>query len=91
MAEKEIKNKGTQSLIIEDREKISVTGVEDIENFDERETILYTTLGKLIIRGRNLKMERLSVDDGGLVIHGQIDALEYSTSGSGSWIARLFG
>lgn len=91
MADHEAKKQIPQNVVIQDREKISITGVEDIENFDDRETILYTSLGKLVIRGRDLKMERLSVDDGALIIHGQIDALEYSAARSGSLFSKLFG
>lgn len=92
MAEHETKKQIPHNITIQDREKISITGVEDIENFDERETVLYTALGKLMIKGRELRMERLSTDDGALVIHGQIDALEYSSSSrQGSLLGRLFG
>ena len=92
MTEHESKKQFPHSVVIQDREKISITGARDIENFDERETVLDTELGRLTIRGRDLRMERLSTDDGGLVIHGQIDALEYSSSArSGSLMARLFG
>lgn len=92
MAEREIKKQTPHSVVIQDREKISMTGIEDIENFDDRETVLYTGLGKLIVRGRDLRMERLSTDDGALVIHGQIDSVEYTASSrQGSILGRLFG
>ena len=91
MAERDGRMNTPHSITIQDREKLSVTGVEDIENFDERETVLYTALGKLMIRGRDMKMERLSVDDGALVIHGQIDAVEYSEMRGHSLLSKLFG
>ena len=91
MADRENRINSPHSVTIQDREKLSVTGVEDIENFDERETVLYTALGKLLIRGRDMKMERLSVDDGALVIHGQIDAVEYSEMHGHSLLSKLFG
>ena len=91
MAERDGKMNLPHSITIQDRERLSVTGVEDIENFDERETVLYTALGKLLIRGRDMKMERLSVDDGALVIHGQIDAVEYSEMRGHSLLSKLFG
>ena len=91
MAERDGKMNLPHSITIQDRERLSVTGVEDIENFDERETVLYTALGKLLIRGQDMKMERLSVDDGALVIHGQIDAVEYSEMRGHSLLSKLFG
>ncbi len=90
MAQKEA-NENPHNVVIQDREKLSVTGVEDIENFDERETVLYTALGRLLIRGRDMKMERLSVDEGALVIHGQIDAVEYSELRARTLFGKLFG
>ena len=91
MAQKDLENRITQTLVIQDRGKLSVTGVSDIETFDERETVLYTALGRLLVRGREMKMERLSVDEGALVIHGQIDAVEYSEMRGKSIFGKLFG
>ena len=92
MAEHEIKKQNPHSIVIQDREKISVTGVEDIESFDDRETVLFTSLGKLVLHGRDFRMERLSTDDGSLVIFGRIESLEYSTdTRCGSFLSRLFG
>ena len=91
MAEHEIKKQNPHNVVIQDREKISITGVEDIENFDDRETVLFTSLGKLVLHGRDLRMERLSTDDGSLVIYGRIESLEYSAdTRSGSFLSRLF-
>jgi len=81
------------NVIIQNRAKISVSGVEDVENFDETEIVLYTAHGKLSIHGTDLRVERLSVNDGDLSVEGVLDSLEYSRSvkQGGGFFAKLFG
>ena len=50
----------------------SISGVEDVENFDDREVVLYTSRGKLTVHGTELHIERLSVDEGDLTIEGRL-------------------
>ena len=79
-------------LILQNREKLSVSGVQDVENFDDREIVAVTSHGKLTVTGSGLHMGRLSLEEGELAIEGIIDALEYSAdSGRGSFLSRLFG
>ncbi len=81
------------NIIMQNREKLSVSGVEDVENFDDREIVMYTSRGKLTIQGTDLRIERLSVEEGDLTIEGTIDTLVYSaqTRGHGGFLSRLFG
>lgn len=81
------------NLIMQNRSKLSISGVEDVENFDDREVVMYTSRGKLTVRGSNLRIERLSVDDGDLTIEGAMDSLEYSAEmrGHGGFFSKLFG
>ena len=65
------------NIIMESRKKISVSGVEDVESFNEEEIILYTAMGTLIIKGADLHISKLSVDSGETVITGEINSLEY--------------
>ena len=71
------------------RGKMSATGVEDVESFDDDKIIAYTTEGQMIVKGAELRINRLSVEDGELEIEGIIDSLEYSdshqSSGGGIW------
>ena len=80
-------------LILEDRERRSVSGVEEVESFDENTIVMSTTRGTLVIRGENLHIEKLSLDGGDLRVEGDIDALTYEDGGrdrSGGLLARLF-
>ena len=80
-------------IILEDRERLSVSGVEEVESFDENTIVMSTTRGTLVIRGENLHIEKLSLDGGDLKVEGDIDALTYEDGGrdrSGGLLARLF-
>ena len=66
-----------QNIILENKEKLSISGVKDILTFDEEEIIIDTTLGILQIRGSNLKVEKLSVDSGEINANGIIDEMIY--------------
>ena len=80
-------------VILEDRQQLSVSGVEEVESFDENTIVMYTSRGTLVIRGEGLHIEQLSLDGGDLKVEGAIDALAYEDSGrdrGGSFLARLF-
>ena len=82
-----------QNIILEDRERLSVSGVLDVESFCEDKILLETTLGFLEISGNDLKMNKLSVDSGELSIEGDISSVNYtdeSLEQKGSLISRLF-
>ena len=57
-------------LILEERSRLSVTGVQDVDCFDETVVILFTSLGKLVIRGRGLRVEGFSTDTGDFSLDG---------------------
>ncbi|MBZ4645083.1 MAG: hypothetical protein PWR27_1244 [Petroclostridium sp.] len=68
----------TQNLVMENREKLSVTGVIDVESFDEEGIILHTELGVLIIKGEELHINKLDIDSGELAIEGDISSCTYT-------------
>ena len=80
-------------IIVEERERLSVSGVEEVESFDENTIVMLTARGTLVIRGENLHIEKLSLDGGDLKVEGDVDALTYEDGGrdrSGGFFARLF-
>ena len=79
-------------VIMEDRSKLSVTGVEDVISFDEAEIITRTAQGNLIIRGTGLHIGKLTLDSGEVSIDGLVRELSYEETApaTGFW-ARLFG
>ena len=82
------------NVIMENRHKISVSGVEDIESFNEEQIILYTCNGVLIINGSGMHISKLSIDNGETTITGEFNALTYNDTygkkGKSSMLARLF-
>lgn len=66
------------NAIIEGREKLSITGVLDVESFDENEIIAETTRGTMIINGEDLRVEKLSIETGDAVIEGLVCCIEYN-------------
>ncbi len=79
-------------LILEDREQLSVSGVEEVESFDENQIVMYTARGTLVVRGEGLHIEKLSLDGGDLKVEGGIDSLQYEDSPRerGGLFSRLF-
>ena len=80
------------NVIMESRRKISVSGVDDVESFDDGEIVMGTSQGILIIRGRDLRIEKLSLDSGDITIEGNVDRLEYEEDAKASegLFSRLF-
>lgn len=80
-------------IILEEREQLSVSGVEEVESFDEGTIVMYTSKGTLIVRGGGLHIEKLSLDGGDLRVEGDIDSLTYEDGGKergGGFLSRLF-
>lgn len=83
----------SHSLSLNDRRRLTVSGVEDVESFDEDTVTLVTCGGTLAVRGSGLKIEKLSLDGGELVVEGRIDSLDYAenTPGRRGWFGKLLG
>lgn len=70
--------KTTQSLMLENKELLNVTGVDGVDNFNDETVVLITTKGKLTIKGQKLNISKLNVEEGKLVVKGVINSLIYS-------------
>lgn len=92
MEERRAVPEAAHSLSLDGRRKLLVSGVTDVDSFNEQEVIMGTTMGTLRVHGEDLHMEKLSVDSGDVVVTGEIAALEYEdmpVKGEG-FFARLF-
>ena len=80
-------------VILEDRERLSVSGVEDVESFDETTVVMLTAQGVLIVRGEGLHIEKLSLDGGDLKVEGTVESLTYEADRGrrGGFFSRLLG
>ena len=80
MTDKKSENKtiqGASSLSLENRKILSITGVNEVINFDEEKISLKTDLGPLLIKGSELKMNKLDVQNGEVIIGGFISNIDY--------------
>lgn len=84
-------NKGEHQITLRGRKKLDITGVKQVESFDNEEFLLETNMGFLSIRGHHLQMKNLDVDEGKVTIHGQIDDLVYLDEQHGMKTKSIFG
>ena len=67
-----------QNITLENREKLSISGVLDVLSFDDQIVILETELGLLTVKGENLRINKLSLDTTEVIVDGEIYNLGYS-------------
>ncbi len=84
-----------QNLVLENREKLSISGVVDVLSFDDQVVMVETELGLLTVKGENLRINKLSIDTSEVIVEGEISYLSYSDSDtsnakSGSLISKIF-
>ena len=83
-----------QNLILENREKLSISGVLDVLSFDDQVIMVETELGLLTIKGENLRITKLSIDTSEVIVEGNISYLAYSNKdvekSKGSIISKIF-
>lgn len=80
------------NLILEGRKKLTLTGVSDVDSFDDRAVVAYTSYGELTIKGKDLHISKLSLESGELSLDGEISSMSYSESHetSGGFFSKLF-
>ena len=93
MEEKNSNRKHAVSLM--EREKLTLSGVKEVFSFDEQLIELETSRGYLDIRGEELHIIKMNIDDGDIVVEGKIDELIYHDNQGagkkkGSMMAKLF-
>ena len=80
-------------ITLDSRSRLNMTGIKEVESFDEGMVVLHTTRGTLVVRGEGLHLQLLSLDGGQVLVDGTVDSLTYEDTGreAGSFLARLFG
>lgn len=66
-----------QNIVIEDRNRISISGVEQVDSFNDTTIVLSTIKGGLSIKGEELNISKLNLDEGSVKISGMINSLIY--------------
>lgn len=81
-------------VTLDGRDSLTVSGVEDVERFDENEIVMNTSEGVLVVTGEDLHIGKLSLDGGELHVDGRVDSLGYEDGGGaarGGLLGRIFG
>lgn len=83
-----------QNLILENRNKLNISGVLDVLSFDDQLVIVETELGLLTVKGENLRINKLSIDTSEVIVEGEISSLSYSEKEfdkkSSSFLGKIF-
>ena len=82
------------NLMLENRKKLTINGVIEVINFNEDQILLNTDVGTMIIKGQELRMNKLDVQNGDVLITGKVDSFVYTSDKSkakkDSILSRLF-
>lgn len=90
MEEKSNKVNVIQNLILENREKLNISGVLDVLSFDDQLILLETELGLLTVKGEKLRVNKLNLDSEEVIVDGLIQSLVYSNGEIGKKNSSLF-
>ncbi|MDD6275725.1 MAG: sporulation protein YabP [Clostridia bacterium] len=79
-------------VIIESRKKATMTGILDVESFDEETIIAQSSCGEITVQGSSLKISKLSVESGDMIIEGDINSIVYREGKrQGGFFSKVFG
>ena len=76
MAAEERNREMPHTVILEGRERLSISGVVDVQSFDEEQVLLETVRGMMVVRGQGLHVERLQLEAGELIVEGEVGLVE---------------
>ena len=85
-------NNPYHNFVCKERKHLEMSGVKNIERFDENEFIMETSLGFMCIKGSELVLNKLDNEHGDVIIKGNINSIEYTSDHKNheSFFARLF-
>ena len=84
------KQRAPHQLILAERKRLAVSGIEQVDCFDENQVVLYTVMGRLEIRGENLHILDLSTEGGDFTLEGKVSALYYTDEEPGGGLFSFF-
>ena len=84
---------GPHSLHLEDRRLLHLTGVTEVDSFDDTVVLLQTNRGRMTIRGEGLQLKNLNLEGGQVSVEGTVSAIVYEQAAqpSGGFLRRLLG
>ncbi len=80
-----------QEIKMLNRKLLEISGVLNVESFDSEEFLLETECGFLTIKGQNLHIKNLSLEQGLVAIEGMVHELGYVDAHSQDKTKGFFG
>lgn len=71
-------NEKSGALVLENRKTLKISGVNDVENFEDYSVTIKSELGDLTVSGSDLHINKLDVESGEMILEGKIDSLLYN-------------
>jgi sporulation protein YabP len=80
------------NVILEGRQNLMLSGIQDVPSFDEFTVIALSSMGEITIKGEQLHISKLNLDSGELSVEGKIDSFSYSEQqdNQGGFLSKLF-
>jgi len=82
---------GEHKFSLDMRRRASISGVEDVRSFNENELVLATTAGEMTISGTGLNVSLLNLEDGNLIVEGDVNSIDYSENRRSAKKTGFFG
>lgn len=70
---------GVHRVLLENRKKAVITGVQEIHSFNENEVLFLSEAGKILLKGEQLHVRKLNLEKGDAEVEGRVDSLSYLT------------
>lgn len=95
MEDRKVERHQRHSLALDNREKLNLSGVESVESFNSESIMMVTAGGVLTIKGQDLDVKKLNLDDGNVTVTGKVYSLVYSdresfSSKSSGLLGKMF-
>lgn len=78
MEDNKLKKTGSHTVHLEDRKRLTVTEISDVENFNEESILLNLSSGGMLVKGQGLHIQKLDLDEGKVIITGFINSAVYT-------------
>lgn len=79
-------------ISLSERQSLTISGVTDVDSFDDMTIVVHTSLGELTVKGNRLHISHLNIESGDLVVEGTVESLTYAElrTHSGGFFGKLF-
>lgn len=70
-------NSYNHSINLLERKNLSISGVKKIDHFDNKEFIIETIMGYMVVKGEGLELLKLDTLQGNVSIKGLVNSIQY--------------